>query len=359
MLFIPIQQLKSGMKLSEDVLVFENSNARLLTKGTILTERFVEGLRRFRIPGVYLRDEITGDIMPSKPILTARSKNKTLKNIEWIFQHTEQESKSRTVNYLKHIDKTVLELVSLIQQDKSKRINISDLKEYDEYTFHHSLSVAVISIAIGSKMGMAEDELRRLGFSAIMHDIGKMDVPIEIINKTDKLTNEEFEIIKSHPDCSSMYLAHNGVKDEDILLTVRSHHEKYDGSGYPNGLKGEEISLHSRIISVADVYDALTSFRPYRDPMMQHKVTEFIMSKCGTEFDTEVVTAFINKIEFYPVGSFVELSNGKKAVVIGHVNQLRPIVRTIDRPHKTLDLFSDSKTYRIVIQKNFDNVSTA
>ncbi|MDL2237529.1 HD-GYP domain-containing protein [Christensenellaceae bacterium OttesenSCG-928-K19] len=360
MLFIPMSQLKSGMKLANDVLVFEHANVRLLKRGMVLSQNFIDRLHRFDVSGVYVKDELTGDIIPSQPIMSKRLKTNTLNNLEWVFKRsTEKDSKKGTKKYIQHLDDTVIKLIDLVKENESKLVNINDLKAYDEYTYHHSLSVAVIAIGIGMQLGISQDELHRLGFAAIMHDIGKMEIPIEIINKPAKLTTEEFEIIKKHPVYGGEYLALNDVNDQGIYDGVVHHHEMVNGTGYPNNLPDREIPFFSKIISVADVYDALTSHRPYRDPLLPTHVAEYMMGNCGIAFDMDIVKAFLNKIEFFPVGSFVEFNNEKKAVVINNENPLHPLVRLIEPPFSTLDLFNDPSTYSMVITKLFEEFPVA
>ncbi len=358
MLFIPIDQLKSGLKLAYDVVVFEKSNVRLLPRGSVLTDRFIDGLKRFGINGVYVRDEITGDIQPSKPVMSTKLKTKTLTNLEWMFNNTEKSNSSRK-KHIEHVDKTVLSLIDLVKENQSQLVNISDLKAYDEYTYHHSLSVAVVSLAIGVQLGFSHEELHKLGFGAIMHDIGKMSVPIEIINKPASLTHEEFDIVKKHPENSEDYLTQNDIDDPEIYESVISHHEKIDGTGYPRGLTDKAIHYYGKIISVADVYDALTSNRPYRKALLPSEVAEYMMGNVDTAFDLGIVKAFLQKIEFFPIGSFVEFNNGSKGIVISNENSLHPVVKLLDPPYKILDLFNDSSTFNLVIVKHFDSLPSS
>ncbi len=355
MLFIPVDQLRSGLKLSDDVMVFEQSNLRLLPKGTVLTDRFIERLKIFGIAGVYIRDGITGDLEPSKPLLSQKLKTQSLNNLEWMFKNSAS-SLSIQQKHINHIDQTVLELINLVKENQSQLINISDLRAYDEYTYHHSLSVAVVSLAIGVQLGLSHDELHKLGFGAIMHDIGKMSVPIEIINKPSHLTNEEFQIVRKHPESSENYLLQNNIKDPDIYESVMCHHEKIDGTGYPYGLAEKSIPYYSKIISVADVYDALTSKRPYRTPQLPSEVAEYMMGNVGSAFDMDIVRGFLRKIEFFPIGSFVEFNDGNKAIVIENENSLHPVVKLLIPPYKKLDLFNNPATFNMTIVKHYETL---
>ncbi len=358
MIFIPLSKLKANMRIAEDVLVFERSNVRLLKHGSVLTEEYIEGLRRFGVKGIYIRDAITGNLQPSTPVLDSKTKEATIKDLEWIYNASVDAGGHE--NHILNIDRTVANLIAAIREKGENGINISDLKAYDEYTYHHSLSVTVIAIGLGLKMGLSDSEVRRLGISAILHDIGKMSIPHEIINKPGRLTPEEFSLVKQHSSFSGEYLDKNSLDDPEIRLSILSHHEKVDGTGYPNGLKGDEIPFYAKIISVADVYDALTSHRPYRLPEVPGIAAELIMGGCGSSFDMDVVRAFVKEMEMYPVGSFVELNNGKVAVVVDNrESQLRPVIRMIEPPHETIDLLHDKSTYTTVITKLYEETPYA
>ena len=231
---------------------------------------------------------------------------------------------------VKDLNNVVDQLVESVSLEKGGMIHIADLKSHDEYTYHHSLSVAVLSIAISQEMGINSDDLKLLGRCAVMHDIGKVSIPTEIINKPSKLTDEEFEIMKGHALNGARLLKQQAIGDVFMWKVVSSHHEKINGTGYPDRLSGSDIPLFSRIISVADVYDALTSFRSYRKPMSPAVAFEIIMSDVGRAFDYEVVNAFAKKIELYPVNTVMELSNKRTGVVVDTRYSLRPIIRMLD-----------------------------
>ena len=172
--------------------------------------------------------------------------------------------------------------------NKSSSSHIAVIKNYDIYTYHHSLSVASLSLAIGIELKLDDRQLEHLVLCALLHDIGKTLIPLGVLNKSNPLTTDEFALVKSHVEKGSQYLKEH-LHDEDILRGVLYHHEKYDGSGYPHGLRGKEIPLFSRIISVVDVYDALTSLRPYRKPVPFMAAANFIMYEMKNSFDSEIV----------------------------------------------------------------------
>jgi HD-GYP domain-containing protein (c-di-GMP phosphodiesterase class II) len=203
----------------------------------------------------------------------------------------------------------------------------------------------VLALATGKGLGLSEEALARLGRCALLHDIGKQLVPADILNKNGKLTEQEFEIIKKHPLLGANNLKGTALVDEELFVSIMSHHEKVDGSGYPYNMKGNEIPLYSKIISVADVYDAITSYRSYRTPMQPLDAFEVIYKDIGNAFDYDIVKAFYSKLEFYPVNTIVELSDNRLATVVqgGGPLKLRPPVR-LWGTDKNIDLSASKNT---------------
>ena len=230
-------------------------------------------------------------------------------------------------------------------------MGISDLQTYDENTYLHSLSVTVISIAIGTELELNKEQLCNLGVCAMLHDIGKIEIPIEIISKPAKLTKNEYDIVKTHTSLGGSYIVKNKEISNDIYLGVVSHHEKFDGTGYPNGLKKKEIPLFGRIITVSDVYDALTANRPYRTPIKPFEAIEYIMGGAGTSFDYDIVKAFLKRIEPYPIGACVRLSDGRRGKIIrkNYNFPLRPVIKIIEGKEEILDLQNNFNLKNIVI----------
>jgi len=191
-----------------------------------------------------------------------------------------------------------------------------------------------------------------VGTSALLHDIGKISVGADILNKPGRLTEEEYEIMKTHSKRGYDILSKNADLTAKTTVSVLSHHEHYDGSGYPNGLCGEKIILFGRIVCVADVYDALTSDRPYRKGYTVLEAVEFVMANSGKLFDPELVKIFTSKVYPYPVGSSVKLSNGEVGLVIRNSDEfcLRPTLKIIsDQNSKIVDLITDKEYLSVII----------
>ena len=266
-----------------------------------------------------------------KKIISDDFKQEAVDNIQQLFMSIDSvDSGNMTTAYqsLSGIENIVGNLVEAATSDPSGLVHIHDLRSHDEYTYHHSLSVALLSIATGQAMGLYPSDLTRLGKCAILHDIGKQFTPLEIINKPGKLTDEEFTTMKDHPTSGSLSLKAKAIGDMELWSAVMFHHEKYNGTGYPKGLKKNEIPLFARIIAVADVYDAVTSYRSYRKPMPPSHAFEIICSEVERAFDYDIVKAFMSKIDMYPIGSVVELSDKTVGKVIMNEQPTRPVVQT-------------------------------
>ncbi|QJQ94279.1 MULTISPECIES: HD-GYP domain-containing protein [Halomonadaceae] len=219
---------------------------------------------------------------------------------------------------------------------------LSRVKERDAYTAEHCLRVSVFAISFAHFLGMSEEEQELIGLCGLLHDIGKIRTPDEVLNKPGRLTPEEFAIMKEHPVEGYRMLceredSHPVVKDVTLY-----HHERLDGTGYPEGLTAERISRHTRLISIIDVYDAITSSRVYKEGKPANFATNILYEGRGTQFDAEMVEAFIRMVGVYPVGSVVKLTTGDIALVSGsHPNRrLQPQVEVVlDRERREIPSF--------------------
>jgi putative nucleotidyltransferase with HDIG domain len=195
-------------------------------------------------------------------------------------------------------------------------ISIARLKTADDYTYMHSVAVCALMIALARELDLDEELGHRLGVAGLLHDLGKASVPLEILNKPGKLTDEEFRIMKSHPEKGAGLLQENPGVDELALDVVLCHHEKTDGSGYPGRFKNGEISLYARMGAVCDVYDAITSNRPYKSGWDPAESLRKMAEWANSHFDPAVFQAFVKSLGIYPVGSLVRLSSGRIGVVV-------------------------------------------
>lgn len=214
-------------------------------------------------------------------------------------------------------EKLVESVIDSVVRNEDAMVSLTKLRSFDEYSYTHSINVAVLAVAFGKNLGLSRDRLRALGSAGIFHDLGKARIPEAILNKPGKLTADEFEVMKSHPRFGFDLLVQQGGASDQVLLGVLQHHEKFNGKGYPGGVSGNAISVLARIIAVADVYDALTSERVYKKGMMPYKALSLMYTMRGEDFHTGYVERFIKSMGIYPVGSFVRLSTREYAVVTG------------------------------------------
>lgn len=352
MVFVRTEELLPGMCLARDIHFYDPSSnaAQALKTGQKLSDVQITQLTAAALDGAYI-DTIRSEVRVISSINQAIRKE-AISNIHNLADNFIDSSKGVQKSDVEAIGVTTQELIDSLSSQKDILINIADIKMYDDYTFHHSLSVSIMSIAIGMELGLTNNMLNELGLAGLLHDIGKVAIPIEIINKPGKLTSDEFNTVKMHPVHAANHLKERNLVNDNIYRGIVGHHEKLDGSGYPNHLKGDEIHPYSRILAVADVYDALTSNRPYRIPSPPNEAIEFIMGGMGTHFDDRVVRAFLRKVAPYPAGSKVKLSNGEIAFVMKNYpdQPLRPLV-VVEGTNTMYDLSWDLSSLNIVISE--------
>ncbi|QGY39489.1 HD domain-containing protein [Pseudodesulfovibrio cashew] len=223
----------------------------------------------------------------------------------------------------------VNDLIDSVFRNDSATAAISKLKAFDEYTYTHCINVSVLAVILGKRLGYSREKLEMVGMAGMFHDVGKAIIPPHILNKPGALTDKEMDVMRTHPVHGYKLLKEQPDIPEEIIRGAMEHHEKHDGSGYPRGLKGEQISEIARLLAVVDVYDALTSKRVYKDPLPPGKVLAMMYKWRVTDFYPDIVEQFIKSLGVYPVGSFVRLSTGEHGVVTDHSPEhpLNPVVR--------------------------------
>jgi HD-GYP domain-containing protein (c-di-GMP phosphodiesterase class II) len=303
-------------------------------------------LLKMGVPGIYIREgeEDAEPILTDdqKPVIDEAVKNKIDKNtiqdrakvklsesvkarvaegIQYLYNDTSSENFTSTTKNITD------DLMRAITDNDAVAVDISALKVSDEYTFKHSVDVATMSMIVGRKYGLNDNEIYELGISGLLHDVGKSKIPNEILNKATRLTDEEFAMMKQHSLFGYGILKDKYDLSNAIKLGVLQHHEKMNSTGYPMGVSSDKINLFARIISVADIYDALVTERPYKKPFSPRDAVELIMSMTE-ELDINVMRSFLESVILYPVGTDVELSTGEKARVIENNSKfvLRPKV---------------------------------
>ncbi len=231
------------------------------------------------------------------------------------------------------LKRIVQDMVDFLSEDDPVLLSMSTIREYDDYTYTHSVNVAILSLCLGKRIGLPKVSLSWLGICGLVHDLGKLDVPQEILNKPGKLTDSEFREMEKHPLRSVSQIfklrASRDLKAK-ILLPPLEHHMKYDFSGYPRVRRKQPLSLFGRIIGIADVFDAFSSPRVYRPiAYSPDKVLGIMMEGAGKDFDPLLLKVFINMLGVYPVGTLLQLDSDEKGLVVASAeseNKSRPII---------------------------------
>lgn len=317
MKLISTEKLKSGMIVARPII--SDAGILLLNSDVILNERLIELIKRRGIPFLYVKDDrIDTDV---KPLISPDDTAKAVYVIKKAFDQALQSSLRRSSQMnLELLDDIVSGIVEIISRQNDLIVHLIDIKNADSYTFQHSLQVMTISLMIGKSLDMTKNQLHNLGMGAVLHDIGKVGIPKSILNKEGPLTEEERSIVRQHPRIGFEFLQDCPLVWPTARAVVLQHHEKWDGSGYPRGLAGEDIHIYSRIVTPVNVYDALISKRPYRESMLPHQAYYYIRGKAGILFDPLVVEKFLDIVAPYPIGTWVKLNSGE----VGLVTSIKP-----------------------------------
>lgn len=233
------------------------------------------------------------------------------------------------------------EIAGSVMRNAGALIGLARLKTADNYTYMHSVAVCALMVALARQLGLDDAVTRELGLAGLLHDVGKMTLPAAILNKPGKLTVEEFEIVKQHPVAGHALLQATGGIGAIALEVCLHHHEKFDGSGYPHGLQGQDISLYARMGAVCDVYDAVTSNRPYKAGWgPAESLRRMAEWSRGGHFDEKVFAAFVKCLGIYPVGTLVRLRSGRLGVVTE-----QPLQGSLLQPKVKVFFSTRSQTY--------------
>ena len=249
--------------------------------------------------------------------------------------------------------------VNSIIQDDSTLLGLANIKNYDDYTFNHSVNVAIYAIALGQRIGVPKKHLAHLGMSGLFHDAGKTRIPKEILNKTEKLTAEEWVVMRAHPIIGAeivISMKEWGELSTRMIDASFEHHLKYDLTGYPKLARRRKVSLFGRIVAIADFYDALVRPRVYnRYPFVSEKILGFMLERSGKDFDPALVKVFVNMLGVFPLGTLVLLNTNE----MGIVAQVQEDTELIDHPKVWILSYSDGeyRKGRMVDLREMDETS--
>jgi putative nucleotidyltransferase with HDIG domain len=240
---------------------------------------------------------------------------------------------------MQQVENLVDRMTQSILNSKDALISLARIKNKDEYTYLHSLAVSALCISFADHLGLDSKKIKQIGIGGLLHDIGKVKVPIGILNKPGALTEKEFEIMKQHVHHGSCILQQTKIDEPSVSVTAH-HHERLDGTGYPDGLKGDQISFFGQMAAVVDIYDALTSERCYKRSMLPTQALRKLFEWSHSYLNKELVEKFIAHVGIYPIGTLVRLRSGFLGVVIRHGEKglLYPVVRAVYNTRKEVQI---------------------
>lgn len=319
-----INRVKENEILGKSILT--NDGKILLRAGIKLNRMYIEKLNNLGVFYIYVEDDRLEDVQVEDEKLT-ELKQCTMKSMNNIVRNIHDFNGKQVKDTLGTIEDLIEYIIDIGDVNKS----LYDIQTYDNYTYMHSLDTCIMSTFLGMSSPFNDYEIKELGIGAILHDVGKTRVPISIIGKKGKLTNEEFDEVKKHTIYGAEILRKNYNISGSIIKIVEQHHERADGKGYPYGLKTNEISKFAKIVCISDVYDAVSNDRCYRRKFSPSDAYELILAGSGTIFDCDIVDRFRNTFAIFPLGACVKLSSGEEGYVIKQNKGFpdRPVVRIL------------------------------
>jgi HD-GYP domain-containing protein (c-di-GMP phosphodiesterase class II) len=342
---IPCRKIREGMELARDVVTGPPGTAPLLRTGVRLSERYARALPQAGIGSVWIEDDLGRDIDVVEPLTpeTRAQVHRVTSDALDAARTALKQGAGLPEPVIASLAEAADALVGDLLEIPDAALTLEDLGTFDAYTHRHSVQVAVLGLLIARRAWSREgwtdyrgrrrydrfgDRLRKLGIGLLVHDVGKLAVPPDVLNKPARLTDEEMDVMRTHPE-AGVELLRAADLSPLTLSVIRDHHERPDGSGYPNRLQGRAIHEFARFAAVADVYDAVTSRRVYSGAVQPHVGVRIIRDGAGTQFCIDVVRHFRAVVVPYPFGHEIVLADGRRGVVaaVDPLDPDRPVVR--------------------------------
>ncbi len=344
MRLVTISRVAEGMELARDVISGRPNELPMLRSGVRLTANLAQRLATSGVHAVWIEDELGEMIEPVEPLSPEVRAQTQKAAIEALDSARDALRRGQPIpdDVVAKVAATAAAIARAIVDCPEAAHALDDLAAADTYTYRHSLRVTTLGLLIAHRVlredgwvdwagrrryDEIEERLTTLGTGLLIHDIGKLAIPHEILNKPHTLTPEEYELVKTHPEAGVEMLPSDRMSSL-VLAVVRSHHERWDGLGYPHGKAGDRIHLFARIAAPADVYDAITSDRPYKKAAPPHVGVRAVVEGAGTQFDPKIVEHFQRVVMPYAVGHEITLPDGQIGVVAA-VDPERPYFPTI------------------------------
>lgn len=322
--------LREGMVLGRSLC--DAKGQVLLREGVALKPSYIQRIQKL-FPVVYIDEPGFEDLeVPETiPQELRQALHQTLAD-QWdrLRAQPSDTAQLEETQFTRALRQQLKQLIDAVQNTTCIMENLASLAGYDDSTYVHSINVAIYAVIVGISLHLRESRVLDLGVAAILHDIGKMWIPAEILNKPGRLNDEEWDTLKNHTTLGHSFLLRQPELSYPVANCALEHHERIDGSGYPRGLRDDAIHEFAKITAVADVYDAMVMHRPYRQGLLPASVMEHLVSLSGKQFSPAVVRAFRERVSLYPVGTDVTLSDGRVAVVTGRTcDPSHPVVRVL------------------------------
>ena len=356
MRLVPITELPEDARLALDIFTGRDA-APLLRAGVTLSARFIDHLTRAGIQAVWIDDRFSQGINP-EPAIGGQTRALATRVLLALHEEARQAvvaGRALDPEATEELSGVVDEILQEIEESDGKALVLADLCSADAYTVQHSIDVTALGLLIGRRLiiehgwldykgerqdDRQEERLFRLGMGLLLSDIGRAAIPEAILSKPGKLLEDEWEIIKNHPKAGVKLIRDTGAWCPLVQACVLRHHERWDGSGYPEGKSGAEIHEMARIAAVADTFDAITSERPYAPAKPAHVGVQAILAGAGTQFDPVICEVFARRVAPFPPGIEVELVDGRRAIVVSVPDHApdRPVVRVISGREAPFDV---------------------
>lgn len=337
MRLVHLSRIKPGMVIAR--AVYGPNGQKLITEGAELKDNHLRYLRQSGISQIYVQDTMTEDVVIEDIVAeTTRLEVRTAaKDIIMKSNGTGATGNNGLIE--DRVGTSVDHLFNELADNPNAVVSLADIRSVDNYTFEHSLNVTVLSILTAMKLNYPRDKIRNDAAGILLHDLGLKKVPEEILNKKGALTDEERDIVKKHPVYGYELFKDTALFSESAGAIISQHHERIQGQGYPDGREKDDINWMAQVVAIADTYDALTSFRPYRKPFRPYEAMNILIKDAGSFYNPDILKAFFSFVSAYPLGAHVLLNNGESGLVTANTPgyPYRPTVRVIyqedNHPH--------------------------
>lgn len=356
MRYYSINKLEKGMVLARSL--YDERCEVVYHEGAKINGGLLEKIKKAGYPGAYVLDALSDEIVP-EPFLNEDVHMNVVRAARRFVEMAESDARDDVHVTVEEQRAIVIPVIEELQARPNLMFEAIDIKPYAGYDYYHATMVMILSIAIGIRQRMNATQLYELAIAALLHDIGTVFLPPDLLNRPGRLTDEEFEMMKDHVRKGSDYLQHNFSLPASACLGALQHHENYDGTGYPGKLKRKNISSYGRIIAITDVYDALVSKRSYRAAMYPQQALDVVQQHSDRKFDPDIVEALESIVAPYPSGVQVKLKTGEECIVAKNYpdDMARPkLVPSKCKPSQRyfINLHSDPEYAKLRISKIID-----